>query len=61
MLRIDNGEEFYGNEFEEFMWELWNSKEKDYSLPQQDGVAEIMNMTLMEKTSSILSGAGLSH
>ena len=29
LLRIENGGEFYGNEFEEFMWELWNIKEKD--------------------------------
>jgi hypothetical protein len=50
VLRIDNGREFYRNEFEEFCKKcsITRHKTNPYT-PQQNGVAERMNMTLMEK------------
>jgi transposase InsO family protein len=60
VLRIDNGGEFRENEFEEFCKKYGIERQKNTPYtPQKNGVAEIMNMTLMEKTRCILSGVGL--
>jgi transposase InsO family protein len=59
-LRTDNGGEFHGNEFEEFCKKCGIAREKTTPYtPQQNGVAERMNKTLMEKERSMLSGVGL--
>ena len=60
MLRTDNGGEFCKKEFEEFCKKYgiaWQ-KTTPYT-PQQNGFAERMNITLMEKARSMLSGTGL--
>ena len=60
VLRTDNGGEFCGNEFEEFYKKCGISRQKTTPYtPQQNGVAKRMNMTLMEKSRSMLSGARL--
>jgi transposase InsO family protein len=50
VLRTDNGRELCGNEFEELCKKcgILRKKTTPYT-PQQNGVAERMNMTLMEK------------
>jgi transposase InsO family protein len=60
VLRMDNGGEFYGNEFEEFCKKcgIERNNTTPYT-PQQNGVVERMNMMLMEKSRSMLSGARL--
>ena len=55
-LRTDNGGELCRKEFEEFC--IARQKTTPYT-PQQNGVAERMNRTLMEKGRSMLSGTGL--
>ena len=60
VLRTDNGGEFCSKEFEEFCKKCgiaWQ-KTTPYT-PQQNGVTERMNETLMERARSILSGVGL--
>jgi len=60
VLRTDNGGEFCSKEFEEFCKKCgiaWQ-KTTPYT-PQQNGVTERMNETLMERARSMLSGAGL--
>eukprot|EP00253_Pinus_taeda_P030053 PITA_30053 len=60
VLMTDNGGEFCSKEFEEFCKKCgiaWQ-KTTPYT-PQQNGVAERMNKTLMERARSMLSGAGL--
>ena len=60
MLRTNNGREFYKKEFEEFCEKCgiaWK-KTTPYT-PHQNGAAERMNRTLMEKARSMLSGDGL--
>jgi transposase InsO family protein len=52
--RIDNGAEFYKK------CGIARQKTTPYT-PQQNGVAERMNMTLMEKARSMISGAKLGH
>jgi hypothetical protein len=61
-LRIYNGGELCGNEFKEFYKNcgIKRKKTNPYT-PQQNGVVEIMNKTLMEKSRSMLSGAKLGH
>jgi hypothetical protein len=60
VLRTDNGGEFYGNEFEEFCKKCGIARKKTIAYtPQQNGVAERMNKTLMEKSRSMLSGVEL--
>ena len=62
MLRTDNGGEFCSKEFEEFCKKCgitWK-KTTPYT-PQQNGVAKIMNKTLMERARSMLNGARLGH
>ena len=60
MLRTDNGGDFRSKEFEEFCKKYGISWQKatPYT-PQQNGVAERMNKTLMERARSMLSGAEL--
>ena len=60
MLRIDNGGEFCSKEFEEFCKKCGIARKKTTPYtPQQNGVAERMNKTLMERARSMLSGSGL--
>ena len=60
MLRIDNGREFCGNEFEEFCKKCGITRKKTTPYtPQQNGFSKRMNMTLMEKARCMLSGVGL--
>jgi transposase InsO family protein len=59
VLRTDNGGELRGNEFKEFCKKCGIARKKTTPYtPQQNGVAERMNRTLMEKARSILSGVG---
>ena len=59
-MRTDNGGEFRGNEFEEFYKKCGISKHNTTPYtPQQNGVVERMNRTLMEKERCMLSGAGI--
>jgi hypothetical protein len=61
-LRTDNGGEFCENEFEELCKKCGIERQKTTPYtPQENGVAERMNMTLMEKSRSMLSGAELGH
>ena len=59
-LRIDNGGEFCLAKFDKFCKDhgIERHKTNPYT-PQQNGVAERMNRTLMERARSMLSGAGL--
>jgi transposase InsO family protein len=60
MPRTDNERQFRGNEFEEFRNKLGIERQKNTPCtPQQNGVAERLNMMLMEKARCMLSGAGL--
>ena len=60
VLRTDNGGEFCSKEFEEFCKKCGIARQKTTTYtPQQNGVAERMNKTLMERARSMLSGAGL--
>lgn len=61
VLRTDNGGVFCGKEFNKFYKQHGISRQNTtpYS-PQQNGVVERMNRTLMEKARSMLSDAGLS-
>jgi transposase InsO family protein len=59
-LRIDNGGEFCRNEFEEFCKKCGIARQKTTPYtPQQNGVAERMNRTLMEKERSMLNSVRL--
>jgi transposase InsO family protein len=60
VLRTYNGGEFYGNEFEELCKKCGIARKKTTPYtPQQNGVTERMNMTLMEKSRCMLNGVGL--
>eukprot|EP00253_Pinus_taeda_P026369 PITA_26369 len=60
VLRTDNGGEFYSKEFEEFCKKCGIARQKTTPYtPQQNGVAERMNKTLMERERSMLCGVGL--
>ena len=60
VLRTDNGGEFCGNDLEEFCKKCGIARQKTTPYtPQQNGVAERMNRTLMEKARCMLSGAGI--
>ena len=60
VLMTDNGGEFCSKEFEEFCKKCGIARQKTTPYtPQQNGVAERMNKTLMERARSMLSGAGL--
>ena len=61
-LRIDNGVEFYGGEFNKFYKNEGIARHRIVShTPQQNGVAEQMNRTLLERAHCLLSNAGLSR
>ena len=59
-MRTDNSGEFCSAEFDRFCKDhgIERHKTTPYT-PQQNGVAERMNRTLMERARSMLSGAGL--
>jgi transposase InsO family protein len=60
VLRSDNGGELCGNAFETFCKKCGIASQKTVPYtPQQNGVAERMNGTLMEKSDSMLNGAEL--
>ena len=60
VLKIDNGGELCKNEFEDFCKKCGIAQKKTTPYtPQKNGIAERMNMTLMEKARSMLSGAKL--
>ena len=60
MLRIDNGGEFFNNEFEEFCKKCGIAQQNTTPYtPQQNGVAKTMNKMLMERAISMISGTGL--
>ena len=60
VLRTYNGGEFCGNEFEEFCKKCGIARKATTPYtPQQNGVAERMNRTLMEKERSMLSNVGI--
>jgi transposase InsO family protein len=60
VLRKDNGGEFCGNKFKELCKKCGIARQKTTPYtPQQNGVAERMNRTLMEKSRSMLSGVRL--
>ena len=60
VLRIDNGGEFSEKEFEQFSKQCGITRQKTNPYtPQQNGVVERMNRSLMEKPRSMLSGVGL--
>jgi len=60
VLRKDNGGEFCSKEFEEFRKKCGIARQKTTPYtPQQNGVTERMNKTLMERVRSMLSGARL--
>jgi hypothetical protein len=62
VLRTDNGGELCGNEFIDFCKKCGIARQKTTPYtPKQNGVAEMMNRTLMEKARSILSGVKLGH
>jgi len=60
VLRTDNSGEFCSKEFEKFykICGITFQKTTPYT-PQQNGVVERMNKTLMERARSMLSGVGL--
>eukprot|EP00253_Pinus_taeda_P015997 PITA_15997 len=60
VLRIDNDGEFCSKEYEQYCKKCGIARQKTTPYtPQQNGVAERMNKTLMERARSMLSGAGL--
>jgi hypothetical protein len=60
ILRTDNGGEFTGKKFEEFLKNAGIKHELTMSYtPEQNGVSERMNRTLLEKTRCMLRSAGL--
>jgi hypothetical protein len=60
VLRTYHSGEFHGNEFKEFCNKCGIARQKTITYtPQQNGVAETMNKTLMEKARTMLSGVGL--
>jgi hypothetical protein len=62
VLRTHNGGEFCGKEFEQFCKQCGIACQNTTPYtPQQNGVAERMNMMLMDKARSMLSGAKLAQ
>jgi len=60
VLRTNNGGEFCSKEFEEFCKKCGISLQKTTPYtPQQNGVVERMNKTLMERARRMLTGSGL--
>lgn len=61
MLRTSNGGELCGKEFDQFYKQHGIDQQNTTPyMPQQNGVIERMNRTLLEKARSMLSDAGLS-
>ena len=61
-LHTDNGLEFCSSEFDEFYKDQGVARHHTVrSTPQQNGVAEQMNQTLLEKAQCMLSNAGLAR
>ena len=59
-LRTDNGLEYYNKEFDEFCSESGIGRHKTIPYtPQQNGVVERMNRTILERVRSILNESGL--
>ena len=59
-LRSDNGTEFHSGEFEKYCRDAGIIQHyTTVGTPQQNGVAERMNRTLLERTRFMLSHAGL--
>ena len=59
-LRTDNGLEFCNREFDNFCKAEGIVRHKTVvNTPQQNGIAERMNRTLLERSRSMLSNAGL--
>jgi len=59
-LRTDNGLEFVSEQFNEFYWLKEIKRHKTVPrTPQQNGLAEQMNRTLLEWVRCMLLGAGL--
>ena len=59
-LRTDNGLEFCGGEFNEFCKNEGIARHRTVRMtPQQNGVAERMNRTLLERARCMISNAGL--
>jgi transposase InsO family protein len=62
VLRTDNGGEFYGNEFDQFYKKCGIACQPTTPYTRhQNGVAERMNKTLMDKARIMLNGAGLAQ
>ena len=62
MLRIDIVVEFCGKEFDQFYKKCGIERQNTTPYtPNQNGVAERMNRTLMDKVRNMLSGAGLAQ
>ncbi|CAJ2637310.1 unnamed protein product [Trifolium pratense] len=60
LLRTDNGLEFVSEQFNEFCRKLGIKRHKTVAYtPQQNGLAERMNRTLLERVRCMLLGAGL--
>jgi transposase InsO family protein len=60
VLRIDNGGELCGKEFDQFCKQYGIARQNTTPYtPQQNGVSKRMNKTLMDKARSMLSGVGL--
>jgi transposase InsO family protein len=60
-LRTDNGLEFCSSEFDEFCKDAGIARQHTIRhTPQQNGVAERMNQTLLERARCMLSNSGLS-
>ena len=60
VLRIDNGNEYESNEFNDFYGEAGIKRETTTAYtPEQNGVAERKNMTIVEATHAMLCDQGL--
>ena len=60
-LHTDNGMEFCSSEFDEFFRDEGIARHQIvHHTPQENGVAERMNRTLLERTRCMLLNAGLS-
>ena len=59
-LSTDNGEEYVSTEFQDFLKEKgFTHQQRVPKTPEQNGVSECMNRTLVETVRSMLSGAKL--
>ena len=59
-LRTDNGGEYTGSEFDSFCQQEGIKRQLTVAYtPQQNGIAERMNRTLLERTRAMLRTAGM--